>query len=64
MTVLCPNLWNNEVCFKGAVLYNSEFSLTPNLDYFTPISKYGKAPNFSGKQHFTQTIFKRLFSIS
>ena len=46
--------------YKGAVLYNSEFSLTPNLDNFTPISKYGKTPNFFGKKHFTQTIFKVL----
>ena len=43
----------------------TEFSLTPNLDYFTPtfliltptfsqvpIEKYGKTPTFSGKQHF------------
>ena len=36
----------------------TEFSLTPNLDYFTPtfskvpVEKYGKTPNFSGKQHF------------
>ena len=43
----------------------SEFSLTPNLDYFTPIffiltptfskvpiEMYGKTPNLSGRQQF------------
>ena len=60
-------------CFCAATVSNSEFSLTPNLDYFTPnfliltptfskvpIEMYGKTPNFSGKQHFYRTIFKIL----
>ena len=40
------------------IVQKAEYSLTPNLDYFTPtfskvtIEKYGKTPFFSGKQHF------------
>ena len=50
---------------RGSLAKFSEFSLTPNMDYFTqtffiltpifskvPIQKYGKSPNFSCRENF------------